>query len=155
MSAKLSTAVVAAWQSALAAEQEAVFGYQLIGPHLSVADQARAAQGESAHSTLRDATAVALLNAGETPQAGAADYPDLPSVDSTQAARGVAIGLEDRCAAAWRYLYAQAAARPPDVTTTAVRRSAQAALTASAVAATQWRIIADRSPYVTAFPGIS
>jgi hypothetical protein len=147
--------LVSAWQAALAAEQEAVFGYQLIGPHLSVADQARAATAESAHSAVRDATAAALLAAGHVPQAGKGDYPDLPAVETARSARTVAIGLEDRCTAAWRYFYAQAADHSADATTSAARRSAQSALTASAVAATRWRLLAGSSPAVTAFPGIS
>lgn len=146
----LPRAVLDAWQAALAAEQRAVFGYALLGPRLrGTAVLARAVDCSDAHEALRNATADALAAAGATPVAPAADYPAMYPVDTADRARALALTLEVACAAAWRYLYAQAArafAPPlPDL-----RRSTQAALTASAVRATRWRGAAAPPP----FPGM-
>ena len=139
----------AAWQGALAAEHEAVFGYGLLGPHLRGTAQLQLAIScAAAHEALRDATAQTIAATGATPVPPAADYPQLYPVDTAAQARALALRLEQDCAAAWRYLYAVAAG-PPHAATD-VRRSAQAALTASAVRATQWR----GSTAPPAFPGI-
>jgi hypothetical protein len=83
--------------------------------------------------------------------APAADYPDLyPVTDAASAAR-LAIGLEDECAAAWRYLYAVAASAPGG---TGSRAPAQQALIASAVRATQWRRVAGLARLTDPFPGL-
>jgi uncharacterized membrane protein len=143
-----------AWQSALAAEHQAVFGYALLGPHLDTAaqtDLARICQEQ--HETSRDATAAAVLAAGLTPIAPAADYPTLYPVADAEAARGLAVRLEQDTAAAWRFLYAVAAGTT-DTAASEIRAAAQAALTASAVRATQWRLAAHAATPTVAFPGI-
>lgn len=141
-----SPASVTAWQAALAAEQQAVFGYGLLGPRLAEpadADLARRCTAE--HEALRDATAAALAASGRTPVAPAADYPALYPVPDARAARRTAVRLEQDAAAAWRALYAAAAVDPGAA---GLRATAQAALTAAAVRAVRWR---GRS---VAFPGI-
>jgi hypothetical protein len=143
--------VAPAWQSALAAEHRAVFGYGLLGPQLKGSDQALAVACSDAHEQLRDATVAALSAAHLVPVAPAADYPDLGTVASSAAARVLAVHLEDACAAAWRYLYFRAASGDGDA---ALRDTAQAALTASAVRATKWRSLVDPSAATTPFPGI-
>ncbi|TAM92244.1 MAG: DUF4439 domain-containing protein [Jatrophihabitans sp.] len=146
----MPTEVVRAWQSALAAEQEAAFGYALLGPRLrGTAQLSLAVQCSDAHEALRDDTSSALAAAGSTPGGPAADYPQLYPVDTAAQAGDLAPLLEDRCAAAWRYLYA-VASRPAAHPLTAVRRDAQAALSASAVRAVRWRGAA--AP--PAFPGM-
>lgn len=142
--------VLAAWQGALAAEQEAVFGYGLLGPHLRGTSQLTLAIScSNAHEALRDVTAASIAAAGATPVAPAADYPQLYPVVTAMQARALAGRLEQSCAAAWRYLYAVAAQSVAGWDAGA-RRSAQSALTASAVRAVQWRGAA--AP--PAFPGI-
>jgi hypothetical protein len=144
-----TNAVVDAWQAALAAEQQAAFGYALLGPRLPTSQQQLAYAAQLAHEATRDATAVAIARAGTTPQAPAGDYPALyPRASSP---RTLAAELEDYCAAAWRFLYAQAATVKAD---TAVRTQAQSALIASAVRATHWRKLSGAVPAVRAFPGL-
>ena len=150
MSTDVPADVLAAWQDALAAEQQAAFGYGLLGPHLRGTPQlATAVACSDAHEALRDATAAALAAAGATPVAPAADYPQLYPVRTAAQARALALRLESACASTWRYLYAVAAGHPGRELS-AVRRSAQSALTASAVRAAQWR--GGAAP--PAFPGL-
>ena len=141
----------AAWQAALAAEHEAVFGYGLLGPRLTGPDRSFAASCANAHVQLRNATSAALVSAGLTPVAPLADYPALYPVPNAGAARRLAVRLEERSAAAWRYLYAQAAFAGA----TARIAQAQAALTASAVRATQWRVLINPADATRPFPGIA
>ena len=147
------SAVLAAWQAALAAEHQAVFGYALLGPRLSGNDQQLAVASSDAHERLRDATEAAISAHGVTPSSPLADYPALYPVKSHAAARALAIRLEDECAVAWRYLYLRAAsstgapARP-------ARKAAQHALTSSAVRGAQWRVIATPNAATEPFPGL-
>ena len=144
-----STPVIDAWQAALAAEQQAAFGYALLGPRLPASQQQIARSAQAAHEATRDATAVAIAHSGTAPHAPAGDYPALyPRAD---APRTLAADLEDDCAAAWRYLYAEAATVKTD---TALRAEAQAALTASAVRATRWRKLSGAPRAVQPFPGV-
>lgn len=146
--------LVDAWQRALGAEQQAVFGYALAGPHLDAAtgsDLARLCQ--SAHETLQDLATAAITKAGEVPTAPAADYPALYPVADARSAQRLAIRLEQDAAAAWRYLYA-VAAEAPGAQPAGARTSAQLALTSSAVRATQWRVLVDPARATVAFPGI-
>jgi hypothetical protein len=146
---------VDAWQAALSAEQQAAFGYGLLGAHLHGSPQLPLAVSCSdAHETLRDGTAQALAAAGVTPQPPAADYPELYPVTSPAQAAALALRLEQDCAEAWRYLYALAA-DDPSAQAHAMRASAQAALTASAVRAVRWRRIVTPAAPSVAFPGLS
>ena len=146
------TALDDAWQAALAAEHEAVFGYGLLGPQLAGGQQQLAVTCSNAHETLRDATSEALAATGLVPVQPAADYPALYPVPDAGAARTLAIRLEDGCAAAWRYLYLRAASSS-DTTARTLRGTAQAALTASAVRAAQWRTLVTPDHPTVAFPG--
>jgi hypothetical protein len=104
------TALVDAWQAALAAEHRAVFGYSLLGARLrGTAQLTLAVACSDAHEQLRDATVEAIAAAGLDPVPADADYPDLYPVGGPDTARSLAVRLEDECAAAWRYLYAVAA----------------------------------------------
>jgi hypothetical protein len=153
MTARSSTALDSAWQSALAAEHQAVFGYGLLGPRLSGAQSSLAVACSDAHEALRDATEAALTAAGRTPVATRPDYPALyPAADAT-AARELAIRLEADCAAAWRYLYLQAASTR-GTRARALRARAQGALTASAIRGARWRTITTPAHATTPFPGI-
>jgi hypothetical protein len=165
------TAVENAWQAALAAEHQALFGYAVLGPHLNAGDRALAYRCVDEHETLRDDTMAALTAAGQTPVAPLPDYPALYPVTSAASARQLAARLEDECARAWRYLYLQAAGgtsagQPSGASAEAgassgspaaarpLRRSAQAALTASAVRATRWRVLIDPQRPAAPFPGL-
>jgi hypothetical protein len=145
------TAVDDAWQAALAAEHQAAFGYPLLGPQLTGAQQALSRTSQAAHEALRDTTAARIAAAGLSPVAPLGDYAGLYPVDGAKAARALAVRLEADCAAAWRFLYAAAAT---DAGNRTLRAQAQQALTASAVRATRWRQAAGTSPATVAFPGI-
>jgi Domain of unknown function (DUF4439) len=145
--------VNAAGQAALAAEEQAVFGYALLGPQLSGTDQQLAVTCSNAHEDLRDALQDNLVAAGQTPVQPLPDYPGLYPVATAAAARRLAVRLEEAGASAWRYLYLQAAATTA-AASRPVRARAQAGLTASAVRATQWRELIDPGQATTPFPGV-
>ena len=139
------TAAQSGLQRALAAEQQAAFGYALIGPHVAPArtDAVRAAQ--ALHEDLRDRVAGLLAAASVEPAAPLGDYPALyPQLSRPLA---LAATLEDACTAGWRFAFATA-------TAVAGRRQAQQQLTAAAVRATRWRLLAGDTTPITAFPGI-
>lgn len=144
--------IASAWQAALAAEHEAVFGYGLLGPRLSADQQATARAAEDAHIDLRNSAAAALAAAGQTPVSPLADYPQLYPVGTAKAALRLAITLEDQAAAAWRFFYAELAGSNGSA---AQRAQAQAALTSCAVRATTWRLAAGASTATVPFPGIT
>ena len=151
----MSAPLTDAWQAALAAEQQAAFGYGLLGAQLHGSPRLPLAVSCSdAHEALRDATAQALTAAGVAAQPPAADYPALYPVATPAAAMALALRLEQECAAAWRYLYALAA-DDPGTSARAVRRSAQAALIGSAVRAVRWRAVLTPATPSVAFPGVS
>ena len=147
------TAVDDAWQAALAAEHQAVFGYGVLGPRLTGTQRNLAAACQRAHVGLRDRTAAAMVAAGVTPVAARADYPALYPVPDAAAARRLAVRLEDECAFAWRVRYLRAASTA-DSGARAQRASGQDALTDSAVRATRWRVIVTPGQATDPFPGI-
>ena len=147
------SALDAAWQAALAAEHQAVFGYGVLGPHLPAAGQTLARAAQDAHATLRDGTAAAITAAHLTPVAARADYPGLYPVGDATAARRLAVRLEDDCAAAWRYLYLRAASSPGRPART-LRAAAQLGLTGSAVRGARWRAELSPARATVAFPGL-
>ncbi|MDP9093710.1 MAG: ferritin-like domain-containing protein [Actinomycetota bacterium] len=143
-----------AWAAGIAAEHRAVFGYDLLGPRLGDATTvalARTCQG--AHEAQRDAATARLVAAGGTPPAPLADYPELYPVSTPQAAKQLAVRLEQDAATAWRFAYGVAAGTRGALSDQ-LRTSAQAALTGSAVRATQWRIVSAAPVPTVAFPGI-
>ena len=146
------TGVAAAVQRALAAENEAVFGYGLLGPHVPDADVELARSASTAHEQLRDAVQDLLAARHVTPDPPQADYPDLAPVANAAAARSLALRLETGAATAWRAAFAAAVGiSPPD---SDVRNRAQSALVDAAVRAMRWRLaIGSGSPTVP-FPGL-
>ena len=148
------TTLTDAWQRALAAEQQAVFGYALAGSHLvpgTGSDLARTCQ--DAHAALRDQASTAITAAGALPVPPAADYPDLYPVTDARSAQRLAARLETDAATAWRYLYA-VAAEALGAPSAPARAAGQAALIASAVRATRWRAMLDPASATVPFPGI-
>jgi hypothetical protein len=147
------SAVDDAWQRALAAEHRAVFGYGVLGPHLNQPSDVQLAHAsQAAHELLRDQTEAELTAAAQLPTPPLADYPDLYPVAGASAAQQLAISLEQDAAAAWRFLYA--ATVDAGAASSALRATAQAALTASAVRATRWRMAAGLAAATVAFPGV-
>jgi hypothetical protein len=145
-----------AWQQALAAEQAATFAYDVLGPRLrrpGSVTLARASQQE--HRDLGEQTAEQLTAAGQVPVAPAVDYPLPFAVTDELTAARLALRLESACASAWRYLIAVADAPSPDANRLrALRVSAQAALTGSALRASRWRRLIDPTNASVPFPGI-
>ena len=157
MSAALDPAVVAAWQGALAAEHQAVFAYGLLGPRLRGAPGGQlgfAVTCSDAHEAIRDAEEQAMASLAIRPVPPAVDYPALYPVGDAAAAARLAARVEQDCAAAWRALFAAAAAHAEPVAT-ARRDDAQRRLTAAAVRAMQWRRYVTPAAATVAFPGIT
>lgn len=157
------TGVIPAWQAALAAEHRAFFAYALLGPRLPADQEQLARTCFAAHRAVRDATQAEIAAAGRTPVAPHADYPDLYPVSTAQQARAIAIRVEQACADAWRYLYAQVAVPHGTLSTTTpdagtgqaqVRSAAQDGLSSSAVRAAQWRALVDPAHATEPFPGV-
>jgi hypothetical protein len=143
------TALIDAWQAALAAEQQAAFGYAILGPHLPSNRQKLAHQLQNEHEGIRNSTAEAIAAHGATAQAPDGDYPALYPL--AKSPHRLAAKLEDDCAAAWRYLFV-AAAEAKSVT--ALRKQAQARLTTSALRALQWRKELPPQRALQPFPGL-
>ncbi len=148
------SALVLAWQGALAQEERSVFGYGLLGPYLVIPAQiSQAGTCLRAHAELRDVTIAALVAAGQPPPAPPADYPELYPVSRGRSAVELAVRLEQDAARAWRYLYAVAASTP-GAQARSLRPLAQRALIDSAVRATTWRQAVTPATATVAFPGI-
>jgi hypothetical protein len=148
------SALVDAWQAALSAEEQAVYGYGLLGPYVSgAAHVALAHTCLAAHEGLRDDIVSAMTTAEQNPADPPADYPLLYPVSVGPAAAQLAVRLEQDAATAWRYLYV-AASKSRGATATMLRTAAQAALIASAVRAVQWRQTVAPTAATVPFPGI-
>lgn len=144
------SAVVAAWQGALAAEHAAVAGYDVIGPRLTDPSQVSLAHdSQQAHRELRDATSARLLASAQSPVPAAANYPLPFAVTDPVSAQHFAVSLESACAAAWRYLISVA-----DGSSRMLRADALRALTDSALRAMRWRRFVNPAKPTVPFPGI-
>ena len=143
--------LVAAAQQALAAEQQAVWGYPVLGPRLTDAAQiALARSSDDAHAALVTSLSATLTALDRTPVAPAASYP-LPSPLTTPAqAVAYAVALEEACTAAWRFVVV----RGGDGTDVGgLKARAVDALVAAAVRAARWRAVATPASPTVAFPG--
>jgi hypothetical protein len=152
--------VVTAWQQALAAEHQAVFGYSALGPQLAGSAAVSSARAdEQAHVQLRDSAIAGLLALAVTPVEPQPNYP-LPDLANPAAAARLAVQLETGCAAAWRYLIAVAADPAAERSTLtgpavhALRQAAQQALTGAATRALEWRLTITPTAPTVAFPGL-
>ena len=105
--------VLAAWQDALAAEQQAAWGYPLLGPHLPADRQDRARACQAVHEQVRNDTADAIAAAGATPRAPQGDYPALYGLRPARAGRPARGRLRGRLALPVR---GQLSPRAPRVT---------------------------------------
>jgi len=131
---------VAALQSALAAEEAAVYGYGIVGANLTGSPQAAAKAGWVAHQTAADALEAMLQSRGAQPTAAAAGYLLPITVRSDSEAVSLAVILEDRIEAAYLGLVA--------LNSTAIRQFGALQLRAAALRAAAWR------GSTVAFPGL-
>ena len=146
--------LVDALQRALAIEQQVIYGYGVLGAHLSdpnelghpapSPDDARDRLDQ--HLELRDRIATLVKATGRTPVAGEAAYRLPFAVDSASAARKLGQELEQSAAGAAYDVIAASAPHSPE------RRVLAAALTAAADWQAQWAL-ADFEPYANPFPG--
>jgi hypothetical protein len=135
----LAAAEISALQAALAAEHAAVYGYGVVGAHLTGHALAAARADWVAHQVARDSLESMLQSAAATPVAADAAYRLPQRVHGTSAAIALAVTLENRVAEA--YLGLVAATRP------ALRKFGAREVVAAAIRAASWR------GHTVAFPG--
>jgi len=147
-----SDPIVDGLQRVLAAQHQAVFGYPVIGVHLSdPAEVDRARQWEASHRLRRDALAGQLLGRHADPNSAASDYsPPVPVTDRATAI-GWAIRIEESVAAGYRYLLGCTVRAGGEQS--ALRRQALAGLAEAAQAAAYWRGLTSPDRPTTPFPG--
>jgi Domain of unknown function (DUF4439) len=132
--------------AALAGEHAAIYGYGVVGAHLTGGELIAARQAEAAHRNRRDALLEALSGAGVPPPVTEPQYAlPFPVTDEASAIR-LALQVEERSGALWR------AVLPPG--STAQRRTALNALTDTAVRAARWRRASGQQPGTVALPGV-
>jgi hypothetical protein len=113
---------VDAWQSALAAEHAAVYGYALVGARLTAdVDAARSAQAD--HRFRRDRCVEEVKRLGAEPEPAAAAYEPSSPVRSDSDAKALAADIEQGCSAAYLALVALDASRDRRVGAEWLRRS--------------------------------
>jgi Domain of unknown function (DUF4439) len=137
--ARMTAAKVSALQAVLRAEDAAVYGYGVVGAHLTGTALAAATSDWIAHQVARDSLEAMLRSAGIQPDAAAAAYRLPHPVRSPAEAMSLAVTLEDRVATAYLGLVALPGA--------AIRELGARAVTAAAIRAASWR------GKTVAFPG--
>jgi hypothetical protein len=140
------TAPDAGLEAALAAEHAAIYAYGALGAHLTGRDRRDAVAAETAHRARRDALLLRMADTGTAPVPAAPAYTLPFAVTDRATALRLAVGVEERTAAAWRAAVPETAAGD--------RQTAVAALTDCAVRATRWRRTASPgTPGTVPFPG--
>ena len=140
--AAAALATVRALQSALAAEHAAVYGYGVVGAHLSGSQQATATADWVAHQVARDRLEAMLRTVGGSQPTAAAVAYQLPiPVRNAREAVALAVVLEDRIATAYLGLVA--------LSNAAIREYGAQQVQASALRAAAWR------GSTVAFPGLT
>lgn len=134
------TSPASALQAALAAEHAAVYGYGVIGAHLTGSRQSTATSDWVAHQEARDKLEAMLQARGAQPAAAAVAYRLPVQVRTPAQAASLAVLLEERITTAYLGLVAQA--------TPAVRTFGAQQVQASALRAAYWR------GSTVAFPGL-
>jgi hypothetical protein len=140
VSAPESGTAVSALQTALSAEHAAVYGYGVIGAHLTGSARAAASRDWVAHQMARDDLEAMLGSFGAQPVAAAPAYRLPAAVRTAHDAVTLAVSLEDQTATA--YLGLVAASTP------AIRQAGARWLRATAWRAAFWR------GTTVAFPGL-
>jgi len=135
-----ASAPARALQRALAAEQAAVYGYGVIGAHLTGAQLRSATDDWIAHQVARDQLEALLRARGAQPAAAAVGYRLPAPVRGPAEARSLAALLEDRVTAAYLGLVALRERGLRELGAQRVRQSA--------LRATAWR------GTTIAFPGL-
>jgi Domain of unknown function (DUF4439) len=90
-----------ALQSVLAGEHATVYGYGVVGAHLSGAARNRAVADYEGHQARRDELQALISSRGDQPVAAASSYTLPAAVTSADDAVVLATLLEERLAAAW------------------------------------------------------
>lgn len=134
-------AVIDAVQAALAAEHAAVYGYGVVGGHLTGARQAEARQGYDAHRARRDALTRTVADLGATPVVAAPGYRLPFAVTDAASAARLAAHVEERVAGAYGDVVRSALG--------GLRGEAASAMRDAAVRAVRWR------GGSVAFPGLA
>jgi hypothetical protein len=101
-----SAAAASALQAALRAEHAAVYGYGVVGAHLTGAALAAATSDWIAHQVARDSLEAMLRAAGRQPAAAAVAYRLPHPVHTPAAAMSLAVVLENRVTTAYLGLVA-------------------------------------------------
>jgi hypothetical protein len=131
---------VSVLQAALTAEHAAVYGYGVIGAHLTGSRQSTATSDWVAHQEARDSLEAMLQARGAQPVAAAVAYRLPVQVRTPAQAASLAVLLEERITTAYLGLVAQG--------TPAVRTFGAQQVQASALRAAYWR------GSTVAFPGL-
>lgn len=142
---KLAGDVSRALQVALAAEQAAVWAYDLVAAY-DPDDANIIATIRTGHLARRDATASLLAGGGAKAPVTAPGYSLPAPVTDPTSARALAATIEGDCAAAWRGVIGT-------TDSIALRTTALAGLSDSAVWLTTLKMAAKTQPATVAFPG--
>ncbi len=142
---KLAADTATALQAALAAEQVAVWGYDLVAAY-DPADADTIAVIREGHLARAQATATSLVSGGSTAPSPAPSYAIPKPVTDVAGARALAAAIEGDCMAAWRGVIGA-------TDDTNIRNTALAGLSDSAVWLTTLKLAANTSPATVPFPG--
>ncbi|PRZ43563.1 uncharacterized protein DUF4439 [Antricoccus suffuscus] len=143
----MSKEQVDALQAALRAEHAIIWAYGDIGAHAAVQRQDQVASVELRHRQRRDAIQTLLVAAGAVPDPSEPAYQLPKPVTNPTDAIEVAGMLEDKVAAAWRYVLGRS-------TDLDVRTLAVDSLIDAATQALRWRQVVSGTQATTqAFPG--
>jgi uncharacterized protein DUF4439 len=102
----MAAGAVPALQAALAAEDAAIFGYGVVGAHLTGNSQTAAGQDWTGHNQARDTLTAMISGLGATPTAAQASYQLPFRVHDTASATALAAHLEDGVTRAYLALVA-------------------------------------------------
>lgn len=93
-----------ALRAALAAEHAAIYGYGIVGAHLSGLRQNRAHEAGNAHRAARERLRAMIRATGTSPPPAASDYALPNRVTEAESAVHLAVRLEERVAEAYAQL---------------------------------------------------
>jgi Domain of unknown function (DUF4439) len=136
----MAAAAIPALQAALAAENAAIFGYGVVGAHLTGSSQTAAGQDWTGHNQARDALTAMISGLGAAPAAAQASYQLPFRVHDAASATALAAYLEDGVTRAYLGLVAVSDQR--------LRRYGAMAMQQAAQRAASWR------GTTQAFPGL-
>lgn len=128
----------------LAAEHAAVFGYGVVGGRLESAALQAARAADAAHRARRDALLARLAGTAATPAPAEPAYALPFAVTDVSSALRLAVHLEERTGAVWRYSLG--------ATDGDLRKLALDALVDCAIRATRWRAAAGIAPSTVPLP---